>query len=294
MAVRPILSSVVALIFIGIACSSDSTRDPASITLNEATTIVDQAFDSSQRESLVSLCVLGGSELSCQSMWRNLGEWNAVPERYPEIIGTRVLEDQKLDSGNVSRGGFVLELSGMDGLGREYRTDFLIFDEGEGNLVALNPVYWSGVSVGHAPSDGQAVAFPAKTPSTGHTQVDGPVLTSPPPTLGGGFGTDALIQGTLVLDENGECLFLEGENRRYPVVWPDGASWQSDPPAVALKGQLIELGMTVEGGGGYHKHRRIRELAGDRVAAAARGCYGSTGEIAFFNIGSEVKVVAGE
>ncbi len=49
--------------------------------------------------------------------------------------------------------------------------------------------------------------------------------------------------------------------------------------------------MSVLGGGGYHQHDLIKELAGFRVADAAQACVGPTGEIAFFNIGSDVNVV---
>ncbi|MCI0872176.1 MAG: hypothetical protein J4O07_10210 [Chloroflexi bacterium] len=130
---------------------------------------------------------------------------------------------------------------------------------------------------------------------SGNGEIDGPVLTSPRFLLFGGGGTDADVGGILVFDENTRCLFLEHEeieNVRYPVIWPAGASWRADPPAVKLQGQLIEPGMIVLGGGGYHQHELIKEFAGTTVADAARACAGPTGEIAFFNIGSNVKVVA--
>ena len=130
---------------------------------------------------------------------------------------------------------------------------------------------------------------------SGSGGIDGPVLTSPRPPLFGGGGTDAQVGGTLVFDENTGCLFLANDeegNGRLPVIWPAGASWRADPPAVKLQGQLIEPGMTVLGGGGYHQHELIKEFAGTIVADAAQACAGPTGEIAFFNIGSSVKIVA--
>ena len=106
---------------------------------------------------------------------------------------------------------------------------------------------------------------------------------------------DAEVGGTLAYDENTRCLFLEHEeieNVRYPVIWPAGASWRADPPAVKLQGQLIEPGMSVLGGGGYLNYELVKESAGAVVADAAQACVGPTGEIAFFNIGSSVKIVA--
>ena len=128
---------------------------------------------------------------------------------------------------------------------------------------------------------------------SGNGGIDGPVLTSP--SQFGAGGTDAEVLGTLVFDENTQCLYLDQEEfgaDRYPVVWPAGASWQSSPPAVKIQGQVIQPGMSVYGGGGYHQRKNIEELAGSAVAEAAQACAGPTGEIAFFNIGSDVKVVA--
>ncbi len=100
------------------------------------------------------------------------------------------------------------------------------------------------------------------------------------------------IRGTLVFDDNSGCLFLESENgQRLPVVWPAGASWRADPPAVKLQGQFIEPGSFVEGAGGALQHERVQELAGTAVADAAQECAGPAGEIAFFNIGGDVRVV---
>ncbi|HSQ38157.1 MAG TPA: hypothetical protein VLS92_09730 [Acidimicrobiia bacterium] len=104
---------------------------------------------------------------------------------------------------------------------------------------------------------------------------------------------DALIRGTVVFDEGSGCLLLEFEGGgRLPVVWPAGASWRADPPAVELQGQLIEPGVFVEGGGGYLYYEEVREMAGTAVADAAQACAGPTGEVAFFNRGSEVSITA--
>ena len=126
--------------------------------------------------------------------------------------------------------------------------------------------------------------------SSGH--IDGPVLTSKrPPLLGGAGGMDAIVSGTVVFDDLSGCLLLESGDTRHPVVWPAGASWEPDPPSVRLKGQVIEPGMSVSGGGGYIHRDHVELSAGHpEVADAADACAGPTGDIAFFNIGSEVTV----
>jgi hypothetical protein len=119
--------------------------------------------------------------------------------------------------------------------------------------------------------------------------VDGPVYTSPPPTLlGGGSGMDAIVGGVLAFD--GDCLYLVSGEIEYPVVWPHGATWRTDPPQVAIRDQLIEPGRYVSGEGGYVPLVRedLERAAGPEVAGAAMSCAGPTAEIAYFNEGSRV------
>ena len=123
--------------------------------------------------------------------------------------------------------------------------------------------------------------------------VDGPVLTSPP-SIGLFGGMDAIVSGTLHFDESAGCLYLGTSDAEYltPVVWPHGASWQADPPAVKIQGQLAEPGTFVDGGGGEISIAAIRNVAGVAVADAAKACgdHVGTEKVDFFNVGSEVDV----
>jgi hypothetical protein len=123
--------------------------------------------------------------------------------------------------------------------------------------------------------------------------IDGPVLTSSAELFGPSGGMAAEVTGVLIYEEPTNCLLMELEGVQYPLVWPAGARWQEDPPAVVLdNGEKVAPGMTVYGGGGYLQREHIEELTGAAVAAAADRCAGPTGEIAFFNIESEVEVIA--
>lgn len=125
-------------------------------------------------------------------------------------------------------------------------------------------------------------------------RVDGPVLVSPLPESDELVGMAAEVKGTVIFDNDTECLLLELEGVSYPLVWPAGTSWRSDPPGVRLdNGEIVEPGMTVHGGGGYLKREGIEHMAGTAVADAAATCAGPTGETAIFNIGSTVTVTAG-
>lgn len=102
----------------------------------------------------------------------------------------------------------------------------------------------------------------------------------------------AEVTGVLTFDEAEDCLRIELEGVLYPVVWPAGTGWHDDLPAVVLaNGERVEPGMTVYGGGGYLSTAHIEASAGPAVAAAAQRCVGPTGEVAFFNMGSEVEVI---
>lgn len=120
--------------------------------------------------------------------------------------------------------------------------------------------------------------------------VDGPVLTSERPSLLGGEGMDAIVGGTVTLDDG--CLYLVSGDVAVPVLWPHGTSWNDDAPAVILDDVEVEPGMQVTGSGGYVPLDRVRLATafGAAVAAAAEACAGPTGEIAVFNAGSDVSV----
>jgi hypothetical protein len=100
--------------------------------------------------------------------------------------------------------------------------------------------------------------------------VDGPVLTS---GRGGGGGNDAEVTGTVILED--ECLVMQLEGNRYPVVWPSGTRWQPEPPAVLLASGTVPIGGEVSGGGGYYSPEDLQALP-DEVTEAAAACVGPT------------------
>ncbi|MFI7493318.1 hypothetical protein ACH9D2_01140 [Kocuria sp. M4R2S49] len=104
---------------------------------------------------------------------------------------------------------------------------------------------------------------------------------------------EAEVRGTVEIRD--DCLMLVQEDvpgaPAYPVIWPAGTTWQEDPPAVVLEGgQVVEPGTSVIGAGGYLQRDDIQEFVGSAVTDAAGNCVGETGEIALFNIGSDVQV----
>ena len=120
------------------------------------------------------------------------------------------------------------------------------------------------------------------------------MLVSPLPESDVLDGMTAEVAGPVRFDSDTGCLLLEHGSVRYPLVWPAETSWRSNPAGVRLEdGQVVEPGMTVYGGGGYLDRGGIERMAGTEVADAADACAGPTGEIAIFNIGSEVTMTSG-
>lgn len=131
-----------------------------------------------------------------------------------------------------------------------------------------------------------------QVPSTSLSEVgsiDGPVLTSRPPPQNGFDGMAAIVDGRLRMVEG--CLLLERGESSYPVVWPFGTTWLGERSAVVLPdGAVAEPGALVSGGGGFLQD--VSHLAGSAVNEVAMTCADSTGQIAIFNVGSDVEIVA--
>ena len=118
---------------------------------------------------------------------------------------------------------------------------------------------------------------------------------SPPAPDAGGTtpttaGMAALVGGTVIVDPARGCILLDRVGGPHLVVWPRGTTWTSDESALMLAdGTVIRSGTRVRGGGGYLALSNAERLVGpidDPVAC------GATDEVAVFNEGSPVEIVA--
>jgi hypothetical protein len=102
--------------------------------------LLDEIVTLASSGAVDEICDLGAS--NCARILEDVGA--EAPEQPPVIVGTRVVEpDQNGDS--RSTGGLVLELCG-ENRGETYYTEMLVFRE-NGELRAVEPVYWSGFNV---------------------------------------------------------------------------------------------------------------------------------------------------
>lgn len=137
---------------------------------------------------------------------------------------------------------------------------------------------------------GLKVVRPSLLPGGG-AHVDGPLLVSAAPGISRS-GMAAIVRGEIGFDDG--CMTLDAT----PVVWPHGTEWDDDSDEVVLpNGQRASDGDAVTGGGGWvrvewftsgERHYGSYGEEGERLLV---DCAGPTGEVAFFNEGSEVELV---
>lgn len=81
-------------------------------------------------------------------------------------------------------------------------------------------------------------------------------------------GMDATVRGLVTYDEVTRCVNVDGR----PTLWPEGTSWQADPPAVVLSsGRVIPVGATIEAAGGEVPSATLDPT----VAEVLRHCWSS-------------------
>lgn len=167
---------VLRIIAIGIIClavasfcivgwwTSISNENNEEISVEEATSLLNQAVAYAQARDLDKLCDLCGSEGICRHQWEWAGgEW-AVPAEPPEIVDTYLLPAVYLKNGGRAVGGRALVLEGVDSLGKSYRTEFFVFrsgrDSGLNGLAVINGVYWSGYGIAQCDENGSVKLEP--------------------------------------------------------------------------------------------------------------------------------------
>lgn len=113
-------------------------------------------------------------------------------------------------------------------------------------------------------------------------------------SMGGGY--DALVAGIVEFDLDTGCVWLSRDGTRYPVIWPVGTSARSDPFGITVrsvyfgipvgKGQVVEPGDRVEGGGGYFAADSVTRRLG--LEPFPTECV-QTKDAAVFNAGAQIE-----
>lgn len=149
------LVSLCVLVVLSVSACGLKSNGSDDISVEQATDFLNRAVEYATSHDLNKLCGLSSSSLMCQTQWKDAGEWAGVPEEPPVIVDTYLIPTKKFKNGMRQQGGRLLILCGIDGMGKPYRTEMLVFSGGQRHgLKATNVIYWSGASIGRFNDDG--------------------------------------------------------------------------------------------------------------------------------------------
>jgi hypothetical protein len=147
----PIAGLIVALTLL--ACDAvGADRQP---TVAEAQGYLERVVALAKAHDFDGLCAIADG--NCRVALDFAGRDN-VPADPPTVVGTRFVPTTT-NGNTTSVGGVVLELCGSNASGTPYRSEMLVFRY-DGQLSAINAVYWQNVGVSSGGVDGSARTNP--------------------------------------------------------------------------------------------------------------------------------------
>lgn len=148
-------SVVIAAVVLVIALAGCKGDDPATLVSDEdARAVLGVAVGAVQSGRIDSLCAeMRAPQSTCRTHLSLVGA-GSVPTQAPVVIASDAVPPSH-DNANPGR---LLIVCGIDGIGRQYQTGFLVYREQAG-FVAPYPIFWSGTPISTQLSPG------ATTPS---------------------------------------------------------------------------------------------------------------------------------
>lgn len=141
---RTLLLAVVLLLT---ACAPPAVRPDIrpDVTEADARAFLSQAVSLAMARDFTGLCNLGSGTGMCNIILGH-GMKETVPNHLPKVVCSYRLPGRQYPDGGFSVGGLVLVVEGVNGQGRPYETDVLVFHDGR-SLSAINLVWWSGYGI---------------------------------------------------------------------------------------------------------------------------------------------------
>lgn len=116
----------------------------------EARRYLDRMVVAARAQDFEALCELNGSVSNCRRMLETACDpstappaiscTETVPKEPPTVVAFR-------NSPGDGYAGRILVVSGVDGGGKPYETEVLVFRENRRSVKAINAVYWSGATI---------------------------------------------------------------------------------------------------------------------------------------------------
>jgi hypothetical protein len=141
-----LLLVILAMVATGVSCSH--TENGAEVSVADATAMLDKVVACAQAHDLKGLGKLADDLPITQTNWDSAGGWATLPAEPPTIVGSRLLPTTPWGDGYIALGGRVLTLEGIDGTGKPYHSEVLVFYE-DGKLKMINTIYWDNTTIGH-------------------------------------------------------------------------------------------------------------------------------------------------
>jgi hypothetical protein len=141
------LTSVMLLTLVA-ACTTHQPPPPSEA---EARAFLDEIVEAAVSRDFEALCALGGG--SCESFLADPGGRD-VPSDRPTVVGIRFVHP-RANGPRPRTGGYVLELCGRDLDGDPFYSEMLVFRDVAGELRAIEPLYWMGITIADDDSVGR-------------------------------------------------------------------------------------------------------------------------------------------
>jgi hypothetical protein len=134
-----------ALVLVGLAgCGLISHNDPPppAPAVEGARELLDEVIEAGIARDFERLCANASG--TCESELQ--GNEERAPNQPPEVVDVEVHQPTG-GGGSWTSGGVLFVLCGIDGLGDPYESEVLVFDGGDGRLIAGAAVYWTGTGI---------------------------------------------------------------------------------------------------------------------------------------------------
>jgi hypothetical protein len=125
------------------ACSS-GYHPTAPPTLAETRAFIAKMVQLAQAREFDKLCEMGGG--NCERILETAGATN-VPADPPTVARIYVVPSVVHSDGSWSQGGQMVEMCGTNGSGAPYQTQMLVFRDPTQGVIAIEPIYWSGIGI---------------------------------------------------------------------------------------------------------------------------------------------------
>lgn len=135
--------ALLAVLVLAVGCSPEY-RPTAAPTVAETRAFIAEMVRLAQAGEFEQLCDMGGG--NCEDILATAGAEN-VPADPPNIARIYEVPSVRHADGSWSQGGQMVEMCGTDRSGADYKSQMLVFRDPHEGIIAIEPIYWSGLHV---------------------------------------------------------------------------------------------------------------------------------------------------